>query len=56
MGHKEDDCEKKRLGIPSLEYDAIKLRRSPYKKFEHRSHSIPPAGHPRAEFLKLWEC
>jgi hypothetical protein len=49
MGHKKDDCEKSRLGIPSLEYDAIELRCSPYKKFEYRSHSIPPAGHPKAK-------
>ncbi|KAM0872537.1 hypothetical protein ACQ4PT_038656 [Festuca glaucescens] len=45
MGHKKDECEKRRIGIPSLEYDAHELRCSPYKKFEHRSHSIPLAGH-----------
>ncbi|KAM0856278.1 hypothetical protein ACQ4PT_049229 [Festuca glaucescens] len=43
-----DDCEKRRIGIPSLDYDAHELRCSPFKKFEHRSHSIPPAGHPSA--------
>ncbi|KAM0927888.1 hypothetical protein ACQ4PT_002131 [Festuca glaucescens] len=48
MGHKKDDCEKRRIGIPSLDYDAHELRCSPFKKFEHRSHSIPPAGHPSA--------
>ncbi|KAM0876507.1 hypothetical protein ACQ4PT_036129 [Festuca glaucescens] len=45
MGHKKDDCEKRRIGVPSLDYDAHELRCSPFKKFEHRSHSIPPAGH-----------
>jgi hypothetical protein len=48
MGHKKDDCEKRRIGTPSLDYDAHELRCSPFKKFEHRSHSIPPAGHPSA--------
>jgi hypothetical protein len=45
MGHKKDECEKKRMGTPSLDYDTIELRCSPYKKFEYRSHSIPAAGH-----------
>jgi hypothetical protein len=45
MGHKKDECEKRRIGIPSLDYDAHELRCSPFKKFEHRCHSIPPAGH-----------
>jgi hypothetical protein len=42
MGHKKDDCEKRRLGTPSLDYDAHELRCSPYKKFEYRSHYVPP--------------
>ncbi|KAM0890605.1 hypothetical protein ACQ4PT_026934 [Festuca glaucescens] len=41
MGHKKDDCEKKRLGVPSLEYDVHELRCSPYKKSEHRSYFVP---------------
>ncbi|KAK1630240.1 hypothetical protein QYE76_004555 [Lolium multiflorum] len=41
MGHKKDDCEKKRLGVPSLDYDAHELRCSPYKKFEHRTYYAP---------------
>jgi hypothetical protein len=45
MGHKKDECEKRIIGIPFVEYDARELRCSPYKKFVHRSHSIPPAGH-----------
>ncbi|KAM0886067.1 hypothetical protein ACQ4PT_029942 [Festuca glaucescens] len=44
MGHKKDECEKKRMGVPSLDYDTHELRYSPYKKFEHRSHYVPPAG------------
>jgi hypothetical protein len=48
MGHKKDECEKKKMGTPSLDYDAIELRCSPYKKFEYRSHSIPAAGHASA--------
>jgi hypothetical protein len=48
MGHKKDVCEKKTLGIPSLDYDAHEMRCSTYKKFEFRSHSIPPAGQPVA--------
>ncbi|KAK1629703.1 hypothetical protein QYE76_004018 [Lolium multiflorum] len=44
MGHRKDECEKKRLGIPSLDYDAHKLRCSPYKKIEHRAHFVPPLG------------
>ncbi|KAM0920745.1 hypothetical protein ACQ4PT_007312 [Festuca glaucescens] len=45
MGHKKDECEKRRLGVPSLDYDAHELRCSPYKKFEHRTFFSPPAGH-----------
>jgi hypothetical protein len=44
MGHKKDECEKRRLGTPSLDYDAHELRCSPYKKFEHRTYFMPPAG------------
>jgi hypothetical protein len=44
MGHKKDDCEKRRVGTPSLDYDAHELRCSPYKKFEHRTYYVPPAA------------
>jgi hypothetical protein len=44
MGHKKDECEKRKMGKPSMEYDAHELRCSPYKKFEHRSFFVPPAG------------
>ncbi|KAM0911782.1 hypothetical protein ACQ4PT_013257 [Festuca glaucescens] len=37
MGHKKDECEKRRMGVPSLDYDAHELRCSPYKKFAHRT-------------------
>lgn len=37
MGHKKDDCEKMKIGVPSLDYDLLKLRCSPYKKGEQRS-------------------
>ncbi|KAM0874005.1 hypothetical protein ACQ4PT_037700 [Festuca glaucescens] len=46
MGHQKFECEKKRRGVPSLDYEVYELRCSPYKKFEHRSHFIPAAGHP----------
>ncbi|KAM0905347.1 hypothetical protein ACQ4PT_017443 [Festuca glaucescens] len=49
MGHKKDDCEKKRLGVPSLDYDAHELRCSPHKKFEHRTYYAPPAGQASAK-------
>ncbi|KAM0869076.1 hypothetical protein ACQ4PT_040910 [Festuca glaucescens] len=49
MGHKKDECEKKRLGVPSLDYDAHELRCNPYKKFEHQSHFVPPAGQASAK-------
>jgi hypothetical protein len=48
-GHKKDECEKRRLGVPSLDYDAHELRCSPYKKFEYRTFFSPPAGHVRRE-------
>ncbi|KAM0909255.1 hypothetical protein ACQ4PT_014931 [Festuca glaucescens] len=48
MGHKKDECEKRWLGVPSLDYDAHELRCSPYKKFVHRTHFVPPAGQPSA--------
>ncbi|KAK1630142.1 hypothetical protein QYE76_004457 [Lolium multiflorum] len=44
MGHKKDECEKQRLGAPSLDYDAHELHCSPYKKFEHRTFFAQPAG------------
>uniref|UniRef100_A0ACD5ZK78 Uncharacterized protein n=1 Tax=Avena sativa TaxID=4498 RepID=A0ACD5ZK78_AVESA len=43
MGHHKEECEKERRGIPSLDYDAYELRCSPYKKYVHRAHYIPPA-------------
>ncbi|KAK1697095.1 hypothetical protein QYE76_013792 [Lolium multiflorum] len=49
MGHRKFECEKKRRGVPSLDYEVYELRCSPYKKFEHRSHFIPAAGHPTAK-------
>ncbi|KAM0827732.1 hypothetical protein ACQ4PT_068002 [Festuca glaucescens] len=48
MGHRKFECEKKRRGVPSLDYNVYELRCSPYKKYEHRSHVIPAAGHPSA--------
>ncbi|KAM0888242.1 hypothetical protein ACQ4PT_028466 [Festuca glaucescens] len=48
MGHRKFECEKKRRGVPSLDYEAYELRCSPYKKFEHRSHFVSVAGHPVA--------
>ncbi|KAM0834413.1 hypothetical protein ACQ4PT_063617 [Festuca glaucescens] len=45
MGHKKNQCEKQRLGVPSLDYKAYELRCSPYKKFEHMAHYVPPPGH-----------
>jgi hypothetical protein len=48
MGHRKFECEKRRRGVPSLDYDVYELRCSPYKKFEHRSHFVSAAGHPAA--------
>jgi hypothetical protein len=48
MGHRKDTCEKKRLGVPSLDYEAHEIRCSPYKKFENHAHFLPPAGHASA--------
>jgi hypothetical protein len=42
MGHRKEVCEKMRQGIPSLDYTAYEIRCSPYKKYEYRSHSVPP--------------
>jgi hypothetical protein len=42
MGHQTDVCEKKKPGVPSLGYDLIELRCSPYKQVEQRSYTIPP--------------
>jgi hypothetical protein len=44
MGHHKDTCEKIRRGVPSLDYEAYQLRCSPYKKFEYRTHFVPPQG------------
>lgn len=59
VGHRKYECEKKRQGVPSLDYEVYELRCSPYKKFEFRSHFVPPSGHPSckegAKFFKLWE-
>jgi hypothetical protein len=44
MGHKKEECEKRRIGVSSLEYEAYQLRCSPYKKFEYRAHFVPPQG------------
>ncbi|KAK1660880.1 hypothetical protein QYE76_049039 [Lolium multiflorum] len=44
MGHKKDECEKKRLGAPSMDYEVYELRCSPYKKFEHRTFFAQPAS------------
>ncbi|KAM0840747.1 hypothetical protein ACQ4PT_059447 [Festuca glaucescens] len=44
MGHRKDECEKKRLGVPSLDYVVHELRCSPYKNYEHHAHYVPPAG------------
>jgi hypothetical protein len=44
MGHKKDVCEKRRQGVPSLEYEAYEIRCNPYKKYEYRTHFVPPRG------------
>jgi hypothetical protein len=44
MGHRKDACEKRRRGVPSLDYEAYEIRCSPFKKFESRAHFVPPAG------------
>ncbi|KAM0852849.1 hypothetical protein ACQ4PT_051504 [Festuca glaucescens] len=49
MGHCKEECEKKRKGIPSLDYDVYELRCSPYKKHVHRAHFMPPPGHVSAK-------
>jgi hypothetical protein len=48
MGHKHVECEKKRRGSPSLDYEVYQLRCSPYKKYEHRTYFVPSLGQPRA--------
>jgi hypothetical protein len=48
MGHRKEGCEKRRRGVPSLDYEAYELRCSPYKKFEYRTHFVPPQGHAAA--------
>jgi hypothetical protein len=47
MGHKKESCEKRRKGVPSLDYEAYELRCSPFKKFESRAHFVPPASQTR---------
>jgi hypothetical protein len=49
MGHRKEVCEKKRQGVPSLEYDPVELRCSPYKKYEYRTHYVPPQGQASAK-------
>jgi hypothetical protein len=59
MGHKKDDCEKKRLGAPSLDYDAHELRCSPYKKLEHRTYYAPlqvKIQRGESQLCQFWEC
>ncbi|KAM0927972.1 hypothetical protein ACQ4PT_002186 [Festuca glaucescens] len=46
IGHDDTECEKKRIGIPSLEYDS-RLRCSPVRKFERRQAYGPPQKHPQ---------
>ncbi|KAM0915939.1 hypothetical protein ACQ4PT_010507 [Festuca glaucescens] len=46
IGHDDTECEKKRIGIPSLEYDS-RLRCSPVQKFERRQAYGPPQKHPQ---------
>ncbi|KAK1604438.1 hypothetical protein QYE76_028111 [Lolium multiflorum] len=41
IGHNDTTCEKKRIGVPSLAYDAS-LRTSPMRKFEYREAYEPP--------------
>ncbi|KAM0873878.1 hypothetical protein ACQ4PT_037787 [Festuca glaucescens] len=45
IGHDDTECEKKRIGIPSLQYDS-RLRCSPVRKFECRQAYGPPQQHP----------
>ncbi|KAM0848528.1 hypothetical protein ACQ4PT_054332 [Festuca glaucescens] len=48
IGHNESVCEKKRLGVPSLGYDAS-LRCSPMRKFQYRPAVAPPVDEPSAK-------
>ncbi|KAM0912194.1 hypothetical protein ACQ4PT_012903 [Festuca glaucescens] len=55
MSHRKFECEKRRRGVPSLDYDAYELRCSPYKKFEHRSHFVSAAdGSWNEQLLHRW--
>ncbi|KAM0838444.1 hypothetical protein ACQ4PT_060971 [Festuca glaucescens] len=45
IGHNDTVCEKKRLGVPSLGYDA-NLRCSPMRKFQYRPAFAPPVDEP----------
>uniref|UniRef100_A0ACD5ZTU9 Uncharacterized protein n=1 Tax=Avena sativa TaxID=4498 RepID=A0ACD5ZTU9_AVESA len=46
IGHDDTECEKKRIGVPSVEYDS-RLRCSPVCKFECRQVYAPPKQHPQ---------
>jgi hypothetical protein len=48
IGHNESVCEKKRLGVPSLGYDAS-LQCSPMRKFQYRPAVAPPVDEPSAK-------
>jgi hypothetical protein len=47
IGHDDTDCEKRRIGVPSLDYDT-RLRCSPVRKFEKRQSYAPPKQQPQA--------
>jgi hypothetical protein len=47
IGHDDTDCEKRRIGVPSLDYDT-RLRCSPVRKFEKRQSYAAPKQHPQA--------
>ena len=47
IGHDGNQCEKKRLGVPTRAYDEG-LRCSPYRKFENRSAFVAPGTRPAA--------
>jgi hypothetical protein len=48
IGHDDTECEKKRIGVPSLEYD-LRLRCSPVRKFERRQAYAPPQYHSHSQ-------
>lgn len=47
IGHDDNQCEKKRLGVPSRAYDEG-LRCSPYRKYENKSSFVAPGAQPAA--------